>query len=293
MALNAGNCVAWDLDPTCFTAPQGASPELIANMQRVASEYLWAMTGRRLGPSCPIDVRPCRKACADAYGILNQGQYLGAGYQSTGPFIPYMAGGRMYNATMCACQTDCNCGPELCAVELPGPVYDIVEVRLGAEIVDPDTYEIQDSGTLVRIGRDAAGDPLCWPECQDMTLADDQPGTFTVTYRTGLALPAMGNLAVAKLTEHLLRGCGGGCGCSTGTRQNLQRLSRQGVDLEFANPQELFQDGRTGILEVDQFIRAFNPYGLAGQLRVLSPDAPRYPHIRRSPHGPEFQGLTV
>lgn len=287
MALDAGNCVLWDLDPTCFTAPEGASNELIESMQRVASEYLWMMTGRRLGPSCPVTVRPCRKKCADTYGFLWQGQFLGAGYQFTGPFVPYMADGRMYNATFCGCDTDCHCGPELCYVDLPGPVYDIVAVRVDGVVIDPATYEIEGSGRLLRIGRDAAGEPRCWPDCQDMTLSGDQPGTFEVTYRTGLALPAMGSLAVAKLTEHLLKGCsGGGCGCGVGTRQNLQRLSRQGVDLEFADPQELFQDGRTGIEAVDWFIRAVNPYGLASTMRVLSPDAPRNPAIRRSPLGP-------
>jgi hypothetical protein len=51
------------------------------------------------------------------------------------------------------------------------------------------------------------------------------------------------------------------------------------VDLEFADPQEIFTDGRTGIPLVDQFIAAVNPYKLASPLRVLSPDAPKYGRV--------------
>ena len=110
-----------------------------------------------------------------------------------------------------------------------------------------------------------------------MTLEGQLPNTFTITYRTGLRLSSLATLAVTQLTAHLIRGCPGGCGCGTSTRQNLSRLSRQGVDLEFVDAQQVLTDGRTGIEWVDHFISASNPAGLAAPLRVLSPDAPRYP----------------
>lgn len=292
MALEAAaSCRVWPVDRTCWSIPDGTSETLITAMQRVATEYLWAMTGRRIGPDCPVTVRPCRKRCADAFSFLWQGQFLGAGYQFTGPFIPYMVDGQMRNATFCGCVSDCNCGPELCTFELPGPIYQIDSIYINGTLVDPATYTVQDSGTVVRLSA-ADGTNPCWPDCQDMTVGDLDDGAFSVTYSTGLAVPQMGVLAATKLTEHLIRGCSGnGCGCGTGTRQNLQRLSRQGVDLEFADPQELFDDGRTGIEAVDWFIRAMNPYGLASPMRVLSPDAPQRAPIRRSSTGPALGGV--
>lgn len=277
--LNAGNCDPWPINTAvgCWDVPADTPPATVEMWQRVASEYLWAMTGRRLGPSCPVTVRPCRKSCFDASWLsgrfLNQGQYL-----STGGFIPYMMNGRMYNATVCGCDTDCHCGPELCEIDLPGPVFDIQSVTIDGAVVDPATYGIYDGRYLTRLNTGVATDEAkCWPTCQDMTLPPTEVGTFAVTYRSGLALSSMATMAVTELTAHFIRGCNGGCGCGSGTRQNLQRLSRQGVDLEFADPQELFTDGRTGIETVDFFIRAANPYGVADQLRVISPDSPKRP----------------
>lgn len=283
MALDSqNNCEAWPIDTTagCWDIPATVTPETILLWQQVATQYLWSRTGRRLGPSCPLTVRPCRKSCLDGYGFggryLNQGQYL-----STGGFIPYMAGGLMYNATVCGCGVDCQCGAELCEIRLPGPVYDIVEVKIDGVAVDPITYHVYDAQFLTRINSivDDVETARCWPSCQDLTLRDSQPNTFAVTYRTGLNLSALATMAVTELTAHLIRGCNGGCGCGSGTKQNLARLSRQGVDLEFVDPTTALGEGLTGIEVVDWFIASANPYGVASPMRVLSPDAPRRPRI--------------
>jgi hypothetical protein len=65
--------------------------------------------------------------------------------------------------------------------------------------------------------------------------------------------------------------------------QNLARLSRQGVDLEFVDKQQVIADGRTGIEIVDAFIYAVNPGGLPRQMRVVSPDSPRPPRLWYGP----------
>lgn len=275
-ALDSQNCQVWALETThgCWDIPEDTPPETIQFWNRVASDYLWQMTGRRLGPSCPLTIRPCLKRCADNYGIgrfLNQGQY-----QSTGPWIPYMVDGQMRNASLCGCVRDCHCGPELCQIDLVDPVYDVTNVRVDGIDVPSSTYTVIDARYLTRVNDGIAGEePRCWPSCQDLTLTDAHPGTFSVTYRTGLTLSGLAHAAVTMLTAHFIKGCSGGCGCGVGTRQNLSRLSRQGVDLEFADPQQLFDDGRTGIELVDFFIRGANPYGLGSQMRVLSPDAPK------------------
>lgn len=287
MPLNSGLCSldGWTLDQSCMDIPDDTPPEVIERWRKVAAELLFALTGNRFGPSCPVTVRPCRKQCAEGYSrFFNQGQYLGSGFRFTGPFIPYMANGAMYNASMCGCQSTCHCGPELCEVYLPGPIYDIVSVDINGETVAPATYNILDGQYLVRSSatpNDALGG-TCWPSCQDMSLPPGEDETFTVVYRTGIPLSALGVAALSALTAHYIRGCAG-CGCGIAPPQNLSRLSRQGVDIEFASPQEVLSDGRTGIEVVDQFIHAVNPGKLTHAMRVLSPDAPRRPRIWYGP----------
>lgn len=277
-ALDSQLCNVWPINTTvgCWDIPPDTPQATIDLWQRVASDYLWAMTGRRLGPSCAITVRPCRKRCMDGWaGFLT---FWPAGYNGS-PWIPYVdRNGDMRNATLCGCVQDCHCGPELCQIELPNPVYDIIEVSVDGLVVPSSTYALYDARYLTRI-TDAGDETLCWPSCQDLSKSPSFPDTFAVTYRTGLQLSGLAIMAVTELTAHFIRGCSGGCGCGVGTQKNLSRLSRQGVDLEFADPQQLFDDGRTGIELVDFFIKSMNPYGLGSQLRVLSPDAPKLPKI--------------
>lgn len=287
MPLASGLCAldGWTIDQSCMDIPAGTTPEVIERWRRVAAELLFGLTGNRFGPSCPVTVRPCRKSCLDAYGwALDRLLYQGQGYQWTGQFIPYMRDGEMFNASVCGCGSQCHCGPELCEVYLPGPVYDVVSVDINGQTVSPTTYDILDGRYLVRRSDAAPDGPggACWPSCQDMSLPPGQAGTFTVVYRTGIPVPALGVAALSALTAHYIRGCNG-CGCGAGTRQNLSRLSRQGVELEFADPQQVLADGRTGIEIVDQFIHWANPDGLRKASRVLSPDAPRRPRIWYGP----------
>lgn len=277
--VNAGLCAidGWTWDPDCLDVPEGTDPERLDALALVAAEYLWAATGRRLGPSCPVTVRPCNKACADAAG--GAAVFLPLGFNGSS-LVPYMdASGRYFNASVCGCRTECHCGPELCTVRLPGPVYDVVDVRIGADEVDPSTYALLDGVHLVRLGED------CWPSCQDFTQGPGGENTFFVTYRTGLAVPAMARVAMSQLMGHLLRNCGGCDGCNATNTRNLQRLSRQGVDLQFQDATAVAADGLTGIEPVDWFVRQWNPQGLGSPLRVLSPDAPKRPRTWRTAGG--------
>lgn len=286
MPLTSGLCSldGWTLDRTCMDIPAGTSEETIESWRQVAAELLFGLTGNRFGPSCPVTVRPCLKRCADEMGLFagrffNQGQYL-----STGPFIPYMRDGMMFNASLCGCSGDCHCGPELCEVFLPGPIYDIVSVDIDGATVDRATYNILDGRYLVRrsdVAVDASGG-VCWPSCQDMSLPPGEPNTFTVVYRTGIPVPAAGRAALSELTAHYIQGCVG-CGCGAQNNKRLRSLSRQGVDLEFEDLSTTLAEGRTGLPLTDLFIHTYNPSKLSHAPRVLSPDAPRRPRIWYGP----------
>ncbi|QBZ73510.1 head-to-tail adaptor [Streptomyces phage Mischief19] len=289
MIPSLGPCAPLDLDRDCFDVPDGTTEETIAKWQRVASDYLRAMTGNHYGQSCPVIVRPCYGSCNGSSG---DGWWfsgpLPLGY--SGPFYPYRGGdGLLRNWRGCGCKTDlCHCGAELCRLPLPGPIHTVNSIYINGVLLPNDHYTIQDARWLVRAnppGNDPL-DPLlgtCWPECQDYTnpvlVGADGNHTFAVEYTTGVGEPPILRAAMSSLTAHFIRGCDG-CGCGVGTRQNLSRMSRQGVDLEFADAQQVFTDGRTGIELVDWAIRALNPSGLPRAMRVLSPDMPQRPIYR-------------
>lgn len=282
--LGKGPCTlaGWEPDEACLKLPADTTPEQRQFWQRVAAEILYNRTGQRFGDGCTHAVRPCRKSCTDQYRWLWQGQTLGSGYRMTGGFIPYMAGGEMYNATVCGCETDCHCGSELCQIELPGPILDITKVDINGTEINKALYFSYDARFLVLRPEVADVHPelgiTCWPMCQDLSRPPEQPNTFTVYYSVGIAVPFMAAAAMSEIMNHLASQCNG-CGCGADARQALQRLSRQGVELEFADAQQVFTDGRIGLPLADLFVQTYNPGGLPRQMRVLSPDAPKRPKI--------------
>jgi hypothetical protein len=224
----------------------------------VASQLLWALSGRRLGP-CPVTVRPCRRTC------LETAPLGGITWGTASPWIPYIGlDGQWRNASVCGCQSDCSCG-ELCEVYLPGPVYDVVSVNVDGQDLPPGAFRVDAPGRLVRT------DGQCWPDCQDMSAEPGAPDTFTVTYRWGLPLDEAATAAVSELVCHFLKGCSpGSCGCKI--NKNLTRVTRQGMEMEMPDPTLIYAEGRTGLPLVDLWLATVNPYRLTSPSRVYSPD---------------------
>lgn len=266
MALQIGACDPWETRLCCDVDQVDADD--VAFWTRVASNILWAMSGRRFGP-CPITVRPCRKSCMDSYPYPMQWGY------AAGPWIPYIGrDGLWRNASVCGCATDCSC-TELCEVQLPGPVYEITEVTLDGVVLPAEAYRVDAPNMLVRTDGD------CWPDCQDMAANPGEENTFTVAYQIGLPLDEAAIAAVSELTCHLIKGCQPGtCGCKT--NRNLTRVTRQGVELELPDPGVIYAQGRTGLPLVDLWLAAVNPYRLTSASRVLSPDY-KLPRVQQWP----------
>lgn len=267
----AGPCEPWEFDPLCCPAAEGATEAQLLRARSVATELLWALSGRRYGPMCPLTIRPCVRSCATGSGL-----FTGALWNS--PWIPYVDGGGLWrNASLCGCRQDCSC-TSLSEIALEGYVYDIVAVQEGAVTLDPADYRLDYAGgwRLVRT------DGESWPTCQDMAADVGEPGTLAVTYRTGLPLGAAGQAAYDALVCHLLKDCGGVGSCSCKLPANVSRVSRQGVDIEFAEATELRLNGWTGVPATDAWLRAVNPTGASSPSRVWSPDY-RRPRWTRTP----------
>jgi hypothetical protein len=249
-------CECWDaLDP-------GAQ----ARALNYATTVLWAATGKQFG-QCPQTVRPCGRYCnGNAMGMIwNNGLYS--------PWIPYILNGVWRN-----CWCGCGDGPGCCSCEpsqqvyLPGPVTGdsttIVVIQDGV-LVPSSSYRVDDAKWLVRT------DGLAWPECQnfnvDAGLGIFNDNTLQVTYLRGEAPPQALLDAAATLACEFAKACRG-LACRLPGR--LSTVARQGVQLTFQNIDFLIDNMFTGIPEVDQIIKAYNPYGLARPMRIWSPDLP-------------------
>jgi hypothetical protein len=143
------------------------------------------------------------------------------------------------------------------AVRLPANgVRAVTEVLIDGVPLDPARYRLTRSGWLERT------DGGTWPVCEDRT---------EITYAFGFAPPEGGVRAAVELAIELSR-YERGLDCNL--PQGVTSMSRQGISVEVANPLDFLDDGRTGIVAVDLFIRAVNPLGRAQVARVWSPDVP-------------------
>ena len=241
----------WPVERGCLPdlPPPGDDPEYVGALaQRNAAEdlavhVLWALSGRQFGV-CDTTVRPCP----------NYSQ--GFGY---GPFIPTLDMGHWVNWP-CGCIGSCSVsGPQV--VHLPGPVAEIVEVRIGGVPLAESGYQLE-GNALYRIC-----DSGCqWPR-QDLGRPLGESGTWSVTYALGIPVPA----GVDKLTGQLAREfLNAACGDEDECRlpRTLVSTTRRGVTNVF-DPSKILAAGKTGLTEVDLWLSAVNPHGLAQAPEVL------------------------
>ena len=250
----------WPLDDSCCaefsTYPQDVQDRAAA----LAGMTLRMLTANRVG-GCPVTVRPCRQVCA--------------GYQpfyGGSAFAPVNWSGTWFN---CTCGGDtCGCGA-LCQLELPRPIGAVQEVKIDGVIVDPWTYRVDDGRWLIRLNGE------CWPDCQDLSLADTEVGTFSVTYLNAIPVDSLGQYAGGVLACEFAKACSGGkCRLPSG----VTSVARQGVSYEIAAGS--FPNGATGIREVDAWIAQYNPNHLRVQPQVWSPDEPVLVRTITVPPGP-------
>jgi hypothetical protein len=178
---------------------------------------------------------------------------------------PIMIRGQWYNLTCGNCSGDCSCA-EISEAKLPGPVYDVTEVKVDGVTLTPDVdYRVDDWRILVRLGGER------WPLCNDISLDDDQEGTWSVTYRQGTPVPPLGQLAVAELATEIAKYLA--CDDTCALPKPIQSITRQGISMTFLDPNEVFADGRLGLYWCDMFIQTYNPNKLRRRSRVYNLDA--------------------
>jgi hypothetical protein len=254
-------------------------------LQTAAAEYgallIWAATGRRFG-LCSKTVRPCRRDCGDGFDTF--GGWGGGYYWSEGTWMPYIFNGVWRNC-WCGSGPGCmSCRPS-CQVWLEPPVASITNVYFsGSGIIDPSTYRVDDYQWLVRQGPavSGSGDTDCWPIFNNFNFPASGAGepfdnsVWQVTYLQGIPLPSVLSRAAGELACEYAKYC---LGQDCRLPMRMTSLSRQGVTVSLVNVDQFLEDGLTGIVTVDNVIRAFNPYRLTSRMKIATPD---YTPIRKT-----------
>lgn len=227
-----------------------------------ASSLLFELSGRQFAGLCgPRTVRPECDSCYCGAQVLSRGHVIG----------PWDYG---YPLSLCdSCLVACS--PS--RIKLAGyPVREITEVKIDGVVVAASEYNLWNSRYVTRLN-DAR-----WPIAQDLTLADSEEGTFSISYSYGADPPALGVRAAAQLACELYKACTNeACALPSGTT----RITRQGVTIErlaftsWAHQSETrTQIGgwRTGLQLVDAFLSTYNAKGLMRRPVFWAPGKRQY-----------------
>lgn len=220
---------------------------------QVAVRTLWALSGRRFGTvdlTLAPYIAPPRRGWYDGHR-RGLGLHAGAGHVLGG------AGAA--------------CDPGR-AFRLPGPVVSVAQVVLDAVVLGDGAWTLDPDGTLVRT------DGGAWPVAQDVYAP-----RWAVRYVKGIVAPPEANAAAARYALELARGLAADPKCKLPAR--TRDVTRQGISLSLATPEELAESGFTGVGPVDAWLRAVNPDGLAEAATIWSPALSRHRVI--AIHGPE------
>jgi len=262
-----GPCEPWE--PVWCCDLSTASPAITGSALLAATEVLYQLSAQQFGICQFDDLRPCRQDCADGwwwgggFGGLGQGGGSWWEWGSSWP-RPALIGGAWFNLTCGGCRGSCSC-TELSVALLPSPVAAVVSVKLNGETLPASGYRVDNFRELVRLGGQT------WPICQDMTLADTELDTWSVSVQVGQAVPQIGKLAVGELACEIIKAC---TGAPCAIPKNATTVTRQGITIDFPTYSEMLRDRRLGLRWCDMFIAAYNPEGLQSVPMVFDVDEP-------------------
>lgn len=226
---------------------------------QVASYLLWAMSGRKYTGVTTVTER---------YTCTLRNNRMGPSDRTNSPVL---FGGDVYNIPSGDYDeyselTSDGLSPES-RVRLRGrPVTKIHALRnKTGTILDPSSYYLVDHSTLhIKAG-------TAWTPCN-----------IEVTYSYGSPVPVAGKMAARKLAIEFARLWSGDEMCEL--PQRVTSVSRQGVSYTILDNQEFIDELRTGLYEIDLFLKVVNPDNARRKSKVFSVDTPRA--RRYSPKAP-------
>ena len=217
---------------------------------QTASYLLWAMSGRKYTGETIVTER---------YTCTLRNNRMGPSVKTTSPVL---FGGDVYNIPSGDYDeyselTSDGMSPES-RIRLRGrPVTKIHSIRnRRGDILDPSSYYLVDHSTI----HIKAGTP--WTPCNT-----------EITYSYGTPVPIAGKMAARKLAVEFARLWAGDEACEL--PQRVTSVSRQGVSYTILDNQEFIDELRTGLYEIDLFLKVVNPDNARRKSKVFSPDQPR------------------
>jgi hypothetical protein len=232
-----------------FDDEETYSDDALEDALEIASRVMYLATGRQFHGTCTeTNLRPC--GCSSC----GMSQDMGWGIiRWPGAFD---CGG--------ACRGGCSCS-RVHAVELGiEPLATVAEVRIDGVVLALSSYRVDDWKWLVRT--DGEG----WPRCQDMSVADDAVGSWTVDLTWGLPPSPLVVRGTEVLAGEIVKACvGAACGLR---HRSIQAINRAGVQVTMIDPAEFLEGGKTGIAEADWAIKFENPGGISVGARFYNPD---------------------
>lgn len=211
----------------------------------IASDLLYLLSGRTYPGTCELSVRPCARRLAvqamhDWASVLDP-----AGYDDSWGVCGCAEAGTL---------TGCRCDGRSRIGLGRHPIVAVTSVKVDGAVVDPARYWVEDERWLVRLP-DADGLARGWPACQDLTLADTEPDTFSVTFQWGRVPPPGGQMAAAQLAGEIALDLTGSDDCSLA--DGVTSITRQGVTLEAAVPSAEIADQLPSLARA--WVRSVNP----------------------------------
>lgn len=245
--------------------PASAEATAVARAEELAWSLCLSLSAGRVTPA-PVTVRPVCQTCAAHTWItapVGMFPYSGDNWWFTLPsdaLVVYGIFGGAYGDA-----GDCG-GNGHRSIKLERPVGSIVSITVDGSVVDPAAYRVDDGNILVRT------DGGTWPTGQDL-VTPSGTGVFEVSYFRGYQPDDLYFWAVGQIAFEMYVSMTGG---KSRLPEKITAVTRQGVTFQMAGT--LFEDGRTGIREVDAVLHRFNPHRLAAPTVITSPD-----RVRRQP----------
>jgi hypothetical protein len=221
-------------------------PSIKALAELYAGACMTALTLHRAGGN-PVTIMP---------GVTNR---TSGHYAWYAPVLDEYPLGSFYPGTFYPSALDLSTWSTVAKVEainLPGPVGAVTEVRVDGAVLDPTLYRVENGNFLVRL------DSLRWPQ--------DSGDGFTVTYLNSAPVDAMGAHAGGVMAAEWLKLLTSDKKCRLPS--SVTNATRQG--LTFQVTLGMFPSGVTGLPEIDAYLMLLNPFGLKVMPRVYSPDLP-------------------
>lgn len=240
------------------------NPESVAIGEQAAADILWVASGRQFG-TCQVTIRPCGPRCLPGWPFIDAWDLV------SNPGIPSVGGSLWWGMTACGCDRDpCSCTRTETLRLWHSNVNAVTEVVIDGVTLDPANY---------RLARDRRGwkllrlDGEAWPACQDDNVANGELGSWSISYRFGIPVPAAGQLATGELACEIAKAICGDDQCALPAR--VRSISRAGAQIAFVDPMDFLADGRTGLYLVDLWINTVNPNRLQRRPRFFRADDPR------------------